>query len=144
MTGHDPEALRKRRAMRRISLAFLTSVAGSAIFAIAYVVGDRPQGQGAGLAIAFAGIAYGLATWAKYLLPGGDRVEPHEDFSSGPRAQAELVEDLKPDRIRLSRLGLLGLLGAALSALGGAALFPLRSLLAPHTAVPEHALRHTA
>jgi ubiquinol-cytochrome c reductase iron-sulfur subunit len=135
--------IRTKRAMRRIGLSFGVSTLGSAAFAWAYAVGGQPQVEGVGLAVAFAGIAYGLSTWAKHLLPGGGYVEEHQGFSSSEHDEDLLVDAIRPQDIPLSRLGLLGMLGAALGAIGLATLFPLRSLLAPGVRHPVHALSRT-
>lgn len=135
--------LRQRRATRRAAAAFGLSVLGSALFVAGYVT-DRLTLQGAGLAVAFAAVAYGLATWARYLLPHGGFVE-HRGPLASPREQRLLLSSsLHEVPAAGSRRGLMYLLGLAVGGLGLAFVVPLRSLLAPGSAHPVHALRHTA
>jgi ubiquinol-cytochrome c reductase iron-sulfur subunit len=133
----------ERSASRRVVLAFLLSAAGAVGFAVTYALGGQTQWEGVCLAVAFGGLALGLATWARRLVPTGGYVEEHEGFASPPREQTLAAAALTGDDSPLRRRGLLATLGFALTALGTAALFPLRSLLTTGRANPVAALRDT-
>jgi ubiquinol-cytochrome c reductase iron-sulfur subunit len=135
--------LRQRRATHRASAAFGLSVLGSALFIAGYVA-DHLALQGIGLAVAFAATAYGLATWARYLLPHGGFVEHRAPLASPQQQRLLLSSSLHEVPKAGSRRGLVYLLGMAVGGLGLAAVVPLRSLLAPGATHPVHALRHTA
>lgn len=137
------EQTTKRWAARRIVLAFGISALGSAGFGAVYVIGAGPQAEGLALAVAFAGIAYGLSAWAANLLPSGSYVEEHKPFSSPPRERELLVESLTEPPSPISRKGLLAALGVALGTLGVVVLLPLRSWLGPRTPPPAQRLKHT-
>ncbi|MEV0157304.1 Rieske (2Fe-2S) protein [Micromonospora sp. NPDC050686] len=114
---------------RRIILSFLTSAAGAIGFAVTYGLGGQTQWEGVCLAVAFAGLATGLAIWGRRLVPAGGYVEEHEGFTPPPAEQALTAAVLTAPDSPIRRRGLLAALGLALTALGVAALFPLRSLL---------------
>jgi ubiquinol-cytochrome c reductase iron-sulfur subunit len=135
--------LRQRRATHRAAAVFGLSVLGSALFVAGYVT-DGLALQGIGFAVAFAAIAYGLATWARYLLPHGGFVEHRRPMASPREQRLLLSSSLHEVPPAGSRRGLMYLLGLAVGGLGLAAIVPLRSLLAPGSADPLHALRHTA
>ncbi|MEV1329410.1 Rieske (2Fe-2S) protein [Micromonospora costi] len=128
---------------RRIVLSFLTSAAGAVGFAVTYGLGGQTQWEGVCLAVAFAGLATGLAIWGKRLVPVGGYVEEHEGFTPPPAEQAMTAAVLTAPDSPTRRRGLLGALTLALTALGAAALFPLRSLLPWDRTRPLAALRHT-
>jgi Rieske Fe-S protein len=133
----------ERSAARRIVLAFLLSAAGAVGFAVTYGLGGQTQWEGVCLAVAFAGLGSGLATWARRLVRTGGYVEEHEGFTPPPRERALAAAALTGDDSPLRRRGLLATLGLALTAFGVAALVPLRSLLTPNSIRPAAALRDT-
>ncbi|MEU5942987.1 Rieske (2Fe-2S) protein [Micromonospora sp. NPDC047548] len=128
---------------RRIVLAFLTSAAGAVGFAVTYGLGGQTQWEGICLAVAFAGLAVGLAIWGRRLVPVGGYVEEHEGFTPAPTEQAMTAAALTAPDSPVRRRGLLAALGVALTALGAAALFPLRSLLPWDRTRPVEALKDT-
>ncbi|WP_328852308.1 Rieske (2Fe-2S) protein [Micromonospora globbae] len=128
---------------RRIVLSFLVSAAGAVGFAVTYGLGGNTRWEGVCLAVAFAGLATGLATWGRRLVPAGGYVEEHEGFTPPPVEQALTAEELTAPDSPIRRRGLLGALALALSALGVAALFPLRSLLPWDRPRPDEALKTT-
>lgn len=132
-----------RGPQRRAAAGFAVTVIGAMAFAWAYVMHGDVRWQGAALAVAFGGLAYGLAAWAA-LLPQGPFVEDRENMRS-PQADREvLAEDLgSADGGIVSAPLPRRWLTAALGALGLAFLFPLRSLqgLAPS---PGESQRQTA
>ncbi|GIJ26406.1 ubiquinol-cytochrome c reductase [Micromonospora qiuiae] len=128
---------------RRIILSFLVSAAGAIGFAVTYGLGGHTQWEGACLAVAFVGLATGLAIWGRRLVPVGGYVEEHEGFVPPPDEQALTAAALSAPDSPIRRRGLLAALGLALTALGVAALFPLRSLLPWDRARPLRARRDT-
>lgn len=95
------------------------------------------------LAVAFAGLAVGLAVWSRRLIPTGGYVEEHEGFTPPPAEQAMTAAVFHEPDSPTRRWGLLAALGFALTALGVAALFPLRSLLPWDRQRPGRALKDT-
>ena len=126
------------------ALAFLAATAAGVGFAVCYALGLGTESLGATLGAAFAALAVGLALWSSAF----DRQEPEyvEQRAVGPTPEPEydafrtaLTEQPVP------RSGVLwASLGLAVATLGGAALFPLRSLLPRASAGPEQLLEHTA
>lgn len=141
MTGRPDH--RDRVASRVVAVAFLFAAAGAIGFAVTYAVDGGTQLEGVTLGVAFGGLAVGLGTWARGLLPTGGYVEEHEPFSSPPPERALVDEALTGEESPLRRGGLLAALALALGALGVAVLFPLRSLLPFDRGQPVRALRHT-
>ncbi|MBQ1016809.1 Rieske (2Fe-2S) protein [Micromonospora sp. D93] len=128
---------------RRIILSFLVSAAGAVGFAVTYGLGGQTQWEGVCLAVAFAGLATGLAIWGRRLVPVGGYVEEHEGFTPPPEEQALTAAALTAPDSPIRRRGLLAALGLALTSLGVAALFPLRSLLPWDRTRPVEALKDT-
>lgn len=123
-----------------IAASFGASALASLALAAVYLFGGQPQLEGVLLAVALGGIALGLALWAKRFLPAGPFVEERDVVPSGsaPRAAAERA--LGEGAQAVERRGfIVKMLGAALGALGIAALFPIRSL----GTRPGRALFHT-
>ncbi|WP_200214566.1 QcrA and Rieske domain-containing protein [Micromonospora coerulea] len=142
MSARRPSAT-ERTASRRIVAAFGVSAAGAVGFAVTYGLGGNTAREGICLAVAFAGLAVGLAVWARRLVPVDRYVEEHEGFTSPPTEQAMTAAVLTAPDSPVRRRGLLAALGLALTALGAAALFPLRSLLPFDRARPVRALKDT-
>ncbi|GIG90473.1 QcrA and Rieske domain-containing protein [Plantactinospora endophytica] len=143
MTGGDGPGRRERAASGLVVGAFGVSALGGAGFATVYATGGQTQLEGLALAVAFAGLAVGLAVWSRHLLPNGGYVEEHEPFDSPPADLRLAAEALAGPESPVRRRGLLAMLAVALGTLGGAALFPLRSLLPFDRERPVHALRTT-
>ncbi len=112
---------------RSVAAALLLSIIGSVVFAVGYAVHGGSAAIGLGLVLAAAGLCAAFAVWSFTLVPQEQVVDVREDFEAGDE-RAELDRELAADQAKLSRPGLLALLGAALGALGLAALFPFRSL----------------
>ncbi|MGC1212390.1 MAG: Rieske (2Fe-2S) protein [Micromonospora sp.] len=142
MSARPPSAT-ERAASRRIVTAFLVSAVGAVGFAVTYGLGGNTRWEGVSLAVAFAGLAVGLAVWGRRLVPVGGYVEEHEGFAPPPAEQARTAAVLTAPDSPVRRRGLLAALGLALTALGVAVLFPLRSLLPWDRTRPVQALRDT-
>lgn len=116
-------------------IAFLVGTAGAVAFATIYTLGpDAVRGMftqalGLSLAVAVAGIGFGLVFWAHGLMPGGPDVEDREFEAPNPAERRETVTTFERQTGKIGRRGLLGrLFLLAGSATGIAALFPIRSL----------------
>lgn len=122
-------------------LAFAASVLASIGLAVVYALGGQPQIEGALLLVALGGIGVGLIVWAKRFMPVGRDVQEREPLASAPaeRREAEATFEAGAEIISRRR-ALVRMLGAAIAALGVAALFPIRSL----GRAPGRALLHTA
>lgn len=143
MSQADERSRRERAASGVVTAAFALSALGAAAFAAVYATGGQTQLEGLSLAVAFAGLAAGLGVWARRLLPTGGYVEEHEPFDSPATDRYLADEALLGPESPARRGGLLAMLALALGALGGAALFPLRSLLPFDREHPVRALRTT-
>lgn len=141
MSRRDP-AGRERVVTRLILASFAGTALGAAGFAAVYAAGGQTQLEGLTLGVAFAGLALGLGAWARRLVPTGGYVEEHQPFDSPPAQRRLAAAALAGPESPVHRRGLVAALGAALAALAGAALFPLRSLL-PDRVRPVEALRTT-
>lgn len=134
---------RKQRPRLAIVTAFGFTILGAAAFAVFYVLHAGTQLLGAAFAVAFGGLAVGLTVWSRHLLPNGGYVEEHEGFSSDSREQLALADDIT-EIAKPNRRGLLATLTLAVLSIGGAALFPLRSLMQPRGEHVLTQLRETA
>jgi ubiquinol-cytochrome c reductase iron-sulfur subunit len=130
--------------MRRIRVAFAVTVLAAAGFAVTYSLGGNTQLLGGSLALAFAGLAYGLAVWGRTLLPTGGFVEEKPTLSAPPHQRTLLAEAAGGPESPVHRRGLVGMLLLGVGSIGIAMLFPIRSLLAFRRPDPVTALRQTA
>jgi ubiquinol-cytochrome c reductase iron-sulfur subunit len=114
---------------RRVAFAFCLTVLSALGLAAVYLGGGQPQAEGALLAVALGGLAYGIVAWAHGAMPMEPATGDREDLASGESERRAFVADLEAGKEQIGRRRLLGrLLAAALGALGVAALFPIRSL----------------
>ncbi|WP_416906026.1 Rieske 2Fe-2S domain-containing protein [Micromonospora echinospora] len=143
MSRRPPVAPAPPGVNRRIVLSFLASAAGAVGFAVVYGLGGQTQWEGVCLAVAFAGLATGLAIWGRRLVPVGGYVEEHEGLTPPPAEQTLTAAALTAPDAPIRRRGLVATLGLALTALGVAALVPLRSLLPWDRTRPAQARRDT-
>jgi ubiquinol-cytochrome c reductase iron-sulfur subunit len=117
------------RRGRGIATCFAASALASVGLAVVYIAGGQVQVEGGLLAVALGGIAVGLILWAKQMMPGGPFVEEREQSLGVAEAQQAAAHSLEAGGHVIERRGFLAkMLGAALGALGIAALFPIRSL----------------
>lgn len=115
-------------AERRVVAGFVVCTGAALGLAVVYWQGGQPQLEGALLALAFAGLGYGLVGWANHLLPPGPDVEARRVLTSRAADRRAVAEDLHRGGV-IGRRALLGrALAVALGALGTAALLPIRSL----------------
>jgi ubiquinol-cytochrome c reductase iron-sulfur subunit len=111
---------------RTAALSFVVAAAAAIALAVVYWRGGQPQAEGALLATAFAGLAYGLVTWGNHLMPEGPYAEDRHTFVD-PVQEGLFAEDLRGTYITRRTL-LLRTLVLAAGGLGVAAVFPIRSL----------------
>jgi ubiquinol-cytochrome c reductase iron-sulfur subunit len=118
--------------MKRDEVVAAAGFGGSVVAAIAlavvYLRGGQPQLEGLFLALALGGLAFGFVWWADRLLPPGPDVQDRCTHESTEAEREAFEHDLERGDVVTSRRLLLGALGAAVGALGVAALFPIRSL----------------
>lgn len=131
------------RAPRSVLLAFAGTVAGAVGFALSYSLGLGTEAMGATLGGALLCLAVGLALWSQRI----DAAEPEyvEERALGPapeRDYAAFKQALTEQPVPRSGV-LWSMLGVAAASLGGAALFPLRSLYKPQHGDPDAVLTHT-
>jgi ubiquinol-cytochrome c reductase iron-sulfur subunit len=123
------ENTKDRDPTRWIGASFGASAVASLGLAVVYFAGGQPQLEGALLGVALGGITIGLGLWAKKLLPVGPFVEARELVPHQAETRPEAEEAFYAGAGAIERRGFLAkMLGAALGALGLAALFPIRSL----------------
>lgn len=112
-----------------IAVSFAASALASLALTVVYALGGQVQVEGALLAVALGGLAAGLILWAKKFMPVGGFVEERKFPPPESRALDEAGEAFGAGAEVLERRGFLAkMLGAAIAALGVAALFPIRSL----------------
>lgn len=130
----DPDA-----AARLVGWIFLLSAAAALGLAAVYWQGGQPQLEGALLALSFGAFGAGFVVWAHALLPSEPYAEEREPLATTTQEQEEFAEDLERGGVLERRRFILGALASAVVAIGGALLFPIRSL----GPLPGRALDHT-
>jgi ubiquinol-cytochrome c reductase iron-sulfur subunit len=111
------------------AVCFLAAAAAAVGLAVVYWQGGQTQLEGLLLAVATGGIGVGIVVWAKRAMPHGEVTEDRHPLVSSEEEIGELWADVQQgEQSVLGRRLLIGSLGAALAALGGALLFPIRSL----------------
>jgi ubiquinol-cytochrome c reductase iron-sulfur subunit len=118
----------ERRSERRAAMAFLLAAVAGVALGFVYADGGHPSLEGVLLAVTLGGIGVGLVIWANKLLPQGPVEEQREDLSTTEEEREAFEEDLRGAGLIKRRKMLTRMLGLAVLALGGAAVFPIRSL----------------
>jgi ubiquinol-cytochrome c reductase iron-sulfur subunit len=122
-----------------VAVALLLATGAAVGLTVVYATGGQPQLEGVLLATALGGLALALGWWA-HQMPGADSTEHRHPLPSTPDERAAFAADFRAGERPIARRRLLlGLLGTAATALGVAAVFPIRSL-GPR---PGNALRTT-
>ncbi len=123
-----------------IVVALAVSVLAALAVLVVYAAGGQPQLEGALLGLTLGGIAVALIVFARRMLPGGHFVQVREDLAGPEEERASVAEAFQAGAEPMERRGLIfKMFGAAVGALGLAALFPIRSL----GTRPGSTLRHT-
>ncbi|MBO0702573.1 MAG: Rieske (2Fe-2S) protein [Candidatus Dormibacteraeota bacterium] len=135
---------RRERAPRLVVVAFLLAALSAAGFATAYVLNLGNVALGGFLGGAFALLAVGFARWSSLI----DEQEPEfvEERAVGPAPDEQYAAFRRAlTEQPIPRSGVLwGALATATAAIGGAMLFPLRSLLPSMSENPDYELSHTS
>lgn len=118
----------QRRAELVAAAGFAVCVIAALALAVVYRRGGHPQLEGALLAVALAGLGFGLVTWARRLLPHTEETEERETLPTTKEERRQFHDTLEQDDVIGRRPLLVRMLVAAAGALGVAALFPIRSL----------------
>lgn len=124
----EGSAVSERKAERRAATAFFVSAVAAVILGFVYAKGGQPQLEGLLLAIALGAMGAGLVIWANRLLPQGPAVEEREELPTTDEERDAFGDDLVRAGLIKRRKLLTRMLGLAALALGGAAVFPIRSL----------------
>ncbi|QXC61532.1 ubiquinol-cytochrome c reductase iron-sulfur subunit [Aquihabitans sp. G128] len=108
---------------------FLVAALAAIGLGVVYWQGGQTQLEGLMLAVATGGIGVGIVVWAKRFMPHDEVTEERESLAS----TQEEIDDFRSafehgEQSVVGRRLLLGSAGAALTALGAALLFPIRSL----------------
>jgi ubiquinol-cytochrome c reductase iron-sulfur subunit len=111
---------------RGAALCFGVSAAASIGLTIVYIAGGQVQLEGILLSLSLGGLAAGLIVWAKTMMPGDHYVQERAVSLGTSEEQEETAQALS--QVVRRRSFLVKMLGGALTALGIAAVFPIRSL----------------
>jgi ubiquinol-cytochrome c reductase iron-sulfur subunit len=126
---------------RAAPVALILSTIAALSLAVVYIAGGDPQAEGALLAVSLGGIGVAMGVWGREMSAGHEDVEERPRLRSEREPREEFEASLQRGESALGRRSMLvRLFAVAGSALGLAALFPLRSL-GPS---PGDALRRTA
>lgn len=127
--GDANEGIDADRSERIVAGAFGLAVFAAIGLGITYWNGGQTQIEGVLLAVAFGCIGVGIVVWAKAFMPDDEVTEERKSVASDEVDVAEFTADFEAGTTGLKRRRLLtSLAGAAFAALGGALLFPIRSL----------------
>ncbi len=131
--GCDEETAAKEAAARRAEMAvasgFLVSTAGAIGLGVVYWRGGQPQLEGLFLALALGGLGLGFVLWSRRFMPHEPVVEARHPIASTEEEVAAFRQEFEQGEVILTRRKLLvRSAGLAVTALGAALLFPLRSL----------------
>jgi ubiquinol-cytochrome c reductase iron-sulfur subunit len=133
----------REHASRGVVLAFALATLSAVGFAVSYALDLGNIAFGCTLGGAFAFLAMGLAAWSRRI----DAEEPEyvEERAVGPSPPEEYAafhQALTAQPVPRSRV-LWSMLTVAIASIGGAALFPLRSLFLREGGDPREELQHT-
>ncbi len=111
------------------AVCFLVAAVAAVGLAVVYWQGGQTQLEGLLLAVSTGGIGVGIVVWAKRFMPHDVVTEEREVLASSQDDIDEFRNAFEVgEQSVLGRRLLVGSLGAALTALGAALLFPIRSL----------------
>jgi len=133
----------KGRPPMAVVLAFVVAMLCAAGFATSYTLGLGNEAYGATLGGALAALSLGLGIWSsKVDKAQPDYVEERAVGPSPPETFDAFQKALTDQPVPRQRV-LWGMLTVALGSVGGAALFPLRSLFPAESGSPDAILSHT-
>jgi ubiquinol-cytochrome c reductase iron-sulfur subunit len=126
-----------------VLVCFALTAAGAVGFAASYWVDAGTEALGATFGGALAFLALGLALWSRAIDAGEpEYVEQRSPLRTAPSEYDGFRAALAEQPVRRSGV-LWSMLGLSAFSLGGAALFPLRSLYFEHDVSPDEALSRT-
>lgn len=127
--GH-PAGASRRGGEGVPAVAFVVGILAAVGFVVAYVQGANTQLMGVALFFMMTGIGVGLIVWAqRFMTPPHPEVEPRGRIESTEEEIEAFKADFDVGEHELERRGLLTkLLAGAVTAMGLAAIVPLRSL----------------
>ena len=111
------------------AICFLAAALAAIGLGVVYWQGGQTQLEGLLLAVTMGGIGVGIVVWAKRFMPDDEVAEDRHPLVSSEEEIADFRADFEHGEQSVAgRRLLVGSLGAALTALGAALLFPIRSL----------------
>ena len=117
------------RAQTVAAVCFLVAAAAAIGLGNVYWQGGQTQLEGLLLGTAAGGIGVGIVVWAKRYMPDEEATEERHPVESSEEDIAAFAADFETGEASLrGRRLLIASFGAAIVALGGALLFPIRSL----------------
>lgn len=124
-----PERSSSTTAEALAAACFLAAALAAVGLGVVYWQGGQTQLEGLLLAVTTGGIGVGIVVWAKRFMPDDEVTEEREPLASTEEEIAAFREAFEHgEQSVVGRRLLVGSLGAAMAALGGALLFPIRSL----------------
>jgi ubiquinol-cytochrome c reductase iron-sulfur subunit len=128
--GTGPDERRSSTSAEALAAGcFLAATLAAIGLGVVYWQGGQTQLEGLLLAVTTGGIGVGIVVWAKRFMPDDEVTEERKPLVSTPTEIAEFRRDFEHGEHSLvGRRLLVGSFGAALTALGAALLFPIRSL----------------
>lgn len=117
------------RIERIAAACFLVGAVAAVGLAVVYWQGGQTQLEGLCLAVATGGPGIGIVIWARRFMPDDEVTEERKPLQSTPDEVAEFRDAFEHgEQSVVGRRLLMGSAGAALTALGAALVFPIRSL----------------
>ena len=133
----------RESAPASVVLSFLLTVVCAVGFATSYVLDLGTEVLGATLGGAFAFVSLGLGLWSRRIGDGEPEYVEERALGPTPSRDYDAFREALVDQ-PVPRSGVLwGMLGLALTSIGGAALFPLRSLYPSRLGDPDTVLGST-
>ncbi|MGH9164043.1 MAG: ubiquinol-cytochrome c reductase iron-sulfur subunit, partial [Acidimicrobiales bacterium] len=127
--GETPPPAGEEGTERAIGVALVVSAVAAVGLAVVYARGGQVQAEGALLGLSLASLGWALAAWGRHLLPSGPFEQLRHALPSATDEVAAAAESFEGGGRSIGRRRfLVRLLIGAGTALGVAALFPIRSL----------------
>lgn len=130
-------------APRSVVLFFLLSALAAVGFAVSYVLDLPNAALGACIGGAFALLALGLARWSSLIAAAEPQYVEERAVGPSPPQEYDAFRQALTEQPVPRAWVLWGALGTAVAAIGGAALFPLRSLMPAMGTDPDDVLSRT-
>ncbi|HEX2023246.1 MAG TPA: Rieske (2Fe-2S) protein [Acidimicrobiales bacterium] len=112
-----------------VLVALVVATLSALAVTVVYALGGQPQLEGALLGLALGGVALALVLFARRLLPHGHFVQVRDEHPEAAVERAGVASAFQSGAEPIERRSLIAkFFGAAVVALGLAALFPIRSL----------------